>query len=139
MKDSINSAIIGVCLLGGLLGGAYILKPTGGPAPGPAPVVSTLKTLVDAKSAAELSAFYSAFSKAVASGSCSTVGDYREAHIIASKSLQDALPAEGWAAINAPIEARVTAAVGLDDAPLDAGKRTALATSLASIAQEFGG
>lgn len=140
MKDAANSGIIGVCLIVGLIGGAFVLR-TQTPAPGPVPVVpaSTLRTLVDAKSAAELSAFYAAFAKTVAAGGCSSVGVFREAHQSAMNTLQDSLPAEGWAAINAPIDQRLQAAVGLADATLDPAKRTALAGALAGIAQEFGG
>lgn len=143
MKDLANSAVIGACLLVGLIGGAFVLRSAPLPAPGPtpAPVVpmQTLRTLVDAKSAAELAAFYRDFARAVTAGGCSSVGVFREAHQSAMNTLQDALPAEGWAAINAPIDQRLQAAVGLADVTLEPAKRAALAGALTGIAQEFGG
>lgn len=114
---------------------------TSGPAPSPSPVVPSvsLRSLVDAESAAKLSAFYGAFADVIEQGGCKSTGEFRTAQARAGALLQAAIGAEGWAATNDPVSKQISAAVGLDDASLDADKRAKLAASLDAIAADFGG
>lgn len=138
MKDLIVAALIGAVAF---LGAKQYQKPA---VPTPAVVVpagnGSLAKLVDAESAAKLTAFYAAFADVVAAGGCQTLGDFREAQKSAVGYCKKAGQMPDLGAVNAPIEQRVTAAVGgLDDVSLDAGKRAALAAELKSISADFGG
>lgn len=111
-----------------------------GPAPPlPAPVPGTLGALVPAEARLPLAEFYGDLATVVRSGAFATVGAFRSGQAEAVKLYQTAGKLPSVAAINEPINAKLVAAVGLDDAPLDAAKRAALATALDAIATEFRG
>ena len=127
-------AVIGAALLaGGFLAGRFTVpQPDVAPAPD-----GKLAALVPAEARPHLSAFFSDFSRVVEAGNCKTTGQFRDAYRVGVGALQGTLDAKGWSEIDEPISDRIAKAVGLDDVELAAEKRSKLATSLKSIAQEF--
>ena len=107
------------------------------PGPLPEPIPGTLAALVPADARLPLSQFYADLASVVRSGTITSVGHFRRTQAEAVKAFQAAGKLPSVAAINQPINDRLVKAVGLDDAPLDAGKREALAAALDSIAKEF--
>jgi hypothetical protein len=104
----------------------------------PSVPTGALADLIPSEYHAGVGAFYRSFSIIVGDGGCSTLGNFREAQRIAVKVYQRSGKLPDLSAINAPIGAALTAAVGLDDAPLDEAKRKALADALSVIAMDFG-
>lgn len=137
MKDLIVAALIGAVAF---LGAKQYQKPA---VPTPAVVVpagnGSLAKLVDADSAAKLTAFYAAFADVVVAGGCQTTGDFREAQQHAATALQATISATGWAAVNQTVSDRINTAVGPEDVNLDPAKRAALVAALRTISADFGG
>lgn len=140
MEKFTNIIAAAILAIGGI-GAAYVFRqPATAPAPVTPVVAPSLRSLVNAESAAKLSAFYGAFADVVAAGGCQSLGDFREAQKTAVGYCKKAGKLPDLAAVNAPIEQRTKAAVGgLDDVSLDAGKRAALAAELKAISADFGG
>lgn len=114
-------------------------NPPGPTPPLPEPAPGTLGALVPPEARAPLAEFYGDLATVVRSGAFATVGAFRTGQAEAVKLYQNAGKLPSVAAINEPINAKLVAAVGLEDVPLDATKRAALAAALESIAAEFKG
>ena len=99
--------------------------------------------MVTAKQAAELSPFYRALSIVVGSSSTiKTTGEFRQAQQLAAKIMQENTPGGGsLAAINAPIDRRLKAALEIDgevpDGPFTAHSRQQLQAALDRISEDF--
>jgi hypothetical protein len=107
----------------------------------PAPVVPDggLSDLIPKEFHPGVGSFYRGFSVVVADGGCETLGDFREAQQIAVSVYKKAGKLPDMSPLNAPVDAALKTAVGLDDVALDAQKRKALSDVLAVIAVDFGG
>lgn len=111
----------------------------------PAPVVPVpqqpLATLVpNAEHRATLSAFYRDFAAVLAAdngGIVKTTGQFRAAQNNASKLLSQG--EIRYPQFAEAVSQRLSATIGLDDAPMDATKRAALVAALTAISQELGG
>lgn len=113
-------------------------EPAPEPAPGPRP--GTLGELVPvAAYRALLVDFFQDLADAVDQGLFTTTGHFRSGYrrAISDGKASGALPKDGLTAIDKPISDRLAAAVGLEDVPLDAAKKSALVNELKLISGEF--
>lgn len=109
------------------------------PTPLPDPKPGSLGAMVPAEARAPLAEFYGDMATAVRGGMFTTISAFRTGQLEAVKLYQSSGRLPSVAAINQPINDRLVAAVGLEDAPLDATKIAALATALDAIAADFRG
>lgn len=104
---------------------------------------SSLGKLVTRSQARELSEFYGALATVVRSGDVDTTSGFRNTQILAAKILQANAPGSqvGLSRINAPINQRLTSAIGVDgeipDGPITPEMREALSSALTKISEDF--
>lgn len=121
-----------------------VLKVLGGNQPAPVvPVPSQpLASLVtDATHRATLSAFYRDFADVLKRDDSvvKTTGQFRTAHEKCTTLMLQNSGYPKYPGLAQAVSDRIKAAIGLEDAPLDATKRAALVACLAQISQELGG
>ncbi len=134
MNDLVKALLVGVVVY---IGTSQYQKQSNIPV-NPGVPTGALADLIPSEHHAGVGAFYRSFSTIVAEGGCSTLGDFREAQRIAVEVFQKSGKLPDLSAINAPVGAALTAAVGLDDVALDEAKRKSLADALSVIAKDFG-
>lgn len=112
----------------------------------PTPVVPVpsqpLASLVPkAEQRATLSAFYRDFADVLTrdASTVKTTGQFRTAHSLAAALLLQQTGYTRNPGLDQAVSDRIKAAIGLDDAPLDATKRAALVACLTAISAELGG
>lgn len=139
MSDGVKAVCVGLAVLvGSHLYQTGSLKIPSIPNIAPAPT-GELAKLVSPEDAAKAGAFYRAFSVVVSNGGCVTLADFRDAQKRGVALLKSTGKVGDASPLSEPVEKRLVAVVGLDDAALDPAKRAALAAELAAIATELGG